>query len=236
MKLNGKTYTAITDYEGIAKVVINKNDIKNLKAGKYAIEICYEQEILNTVLEVKQPLSSASVITVKNIDKKLVLTATLKYDNIPLANKMITFKFKGKTYTAKTNKNGIAKVTIKKNVIKKLKAGGKYTAQISYLHDTIKTTVKVKQLISSKKIVKVKKKAKKLVLKATLKNGKKPLKNKKITFKFKGKTYKAKTNKKGIAKVTIKKNVIKKLKAGKKYSVKIAYLTNVLKTSVKVKK
>ena len=84
----------------------------------------------------------------------------IKYDNIPLADKMITFKFKGKTYSAKTDKNGIARVTIKKNVIKKLKAGGKYTAQVSYLHDTIKTTVKVKKVLSSKKIVTVKKEAK----------------------------------------------------------------------------
>ena len=235
-ELNGKTYTTATDGYGIAKVLLSKNDIKNLKAGKHTIKISFEKDSIYTVLDVKQPLSSSSTVTIKNIDKTLVLKAALKYDNIPLANKMITFKFKGKTYTAKTDKNGIAKVTIKKNVIKKLKAGGKYTAEISYLHDTIKTTVKVKQLISSKKIVTVKKNAKKLVLKATLKDGKKSLKNKKITFKFNGKTYNAKTNKKGIAKVTINKNVINKLKVGKKYSVKIAYLTNVLKTSVNVKK
>lgn len=53
-------------------------------------------------------------------------------------------KFKGKKYPAKTNKQGIAKVTIKKKVIKKLKKGKKYTVKISYLKVSIKTKVKVK--------------------------------------------------------------------------------------------
>ena len=92
------------------------------------------------------------------------------------------------------------------------------------------------QEFKSKKVVKVKKSAKKLVLKATLKktNGK-VLKNKVIKFKFKGKTYKSKTNKKGMAKVTIKEKVINKLKKGKTYTVKITYLTDAIKSYVKVK-
>ena len=88
-----------------------------------------------------------------------------------------------------------------------------------------------------KKTVTVKK-GKKIVLKAKLKwsNGK-PIKGKKITFKFKGKNYKAKTNKKGIAKVTIKKkSVLKKLKKGKKYTYSAKYYTNIVKGKVKIKK
>jgi len=71
----------------------------------------------------------------------LVLKAKLKKK---LKGKKIIFKFKGKKYTAKTNKQGIAKVTIKKKVIKKLKKGKKYTVKISYLKVSIKTKVKVK--------------------------------------------------------------------------------------------
>ena len=88
----------------------------------------------------------------------------------------------------------------------------------------------------SAKNLKVKKSAKKLVLTAKLKQGKKALKNKKIIFKFKGKKYKAKTNKKGIAKVTIKKNIIKKLKVGKKYKFAVTYLKDTIKRNVKVKR
>jgi hypothetical protein len=87
------------------------------------------------------------------------------------------------------------------------------------------------------KAVKVKKSAKKLVLTATLKKGKKAIKGKWITFKFKGKTYKkVKTNKKGIAKLTIKKSVLKKLKVGKKVTYHATYLKDTVKRTAKVKK
>ena len=86
------------------------------------------------------------------------------------------------------------------------------------------------------KTVKVKKSAKKLVLQATLKQGKTPLKNKKITFKFNGKTYKAKTNKKGIAKIIIKNSVLKKLKVGKKIKYQASYGKILAKKTAKVRK
>ena len=86
------------------------------------------------------------------------------------------------------------------------------------------------------KKVTVKKSAKKLVLTAKLTKGKKLIKGKKITFKFNGKTYKAKTNKKGIAKVTIKKNVLKKLKVGKKVKYQAKYSKLLVKKTAKVKK
>ena len=86
------------------------------------------------------------------------------------------------------------------------------------------------------KTVKVKKSAKKLVLTAKLTKGKTLIKGKKVTFKFKGKTYKAKTNKKGIAKATIKKSVLKKLKVGKKVSYQVKYSKLSVKKTAKVKK
>jgi invasion protein IalB len=46
----------------------------------------------------------------------------------------------------------------------------------------------------------------------------------------------AKNNKKGIAKVTLKKKVTKKLKKGKKYKYSAKYITNMVKGKVKVKK
>ena len=86
------------------------------------------------------------------------------------------------------------------------------------------------------KKVKIKKSAKKLVLKATLKINGKGKKGLKVIFKFKNKKYIAKTNKKGIAKVTIKKKILKKLKVGKKIKYQASYKNTVKKVSVKVKK
>ena len=144
----------------------------------------------------------------------------------------VTITIKNKRYTAITDANGYVSFKIP-NVV----TPGTYTLKVTFAGQTISKTVKVKQVLKSKKTVTVKKSAKKLVLKATLKTSKnKAIKNKKITFKFKGKTYKAKTNKKGIAKVTVKKNVIKKLKKGKKYTVKITYLKDTIKTTLKVKR
>ncbi len=82
----------------------------------------------------------------------------------------------------------------------------------------------------------VKKSAKKLTLQATLKKGSAALKSKQVTFKFNGKTYKATTNSKGIAKVTIKQSVLKKLKVGKTITYLAKYSSFSAKKTAKVKK
>lgn len=87
---------------------------------------------------------------------------------------------------------------------------------------------------------KVSKKAKKLIISAKLKVNGKLAKGKKLTFKFKGKTFKVKTNKKGVAKLTIKSKVLKKLlkkvKAGKKVKYQVSYGKKTVKKTLKVKK
>ncbi|MEE1335938.1 hypothetical protein [Methanobrevibacter sp.] len=142
----------------------------------------------------------------------------------------VSVKIGKKTYSLKTDAKGYITIKLTKAFTPKT-----YTITASYKGYAIKNTIKVKQVLSAKTL-KVKKSARKIILKANLKQGKKALKNKKVTFKFKGKKYTAKTNKKGIAKVTIKKNVIKKLKAGKKYSYKVTYLKNTIKKYIKVKR
>ena len=87
---------------------------------------------------------TASKVTVKKTAKKFVLQAKLKINGKLVKCKKITFKFKGKTYRAKTNSKGIAKVIIKKNVVKKLKKGKTYAVKVSYLKDSVKSSVKVK--------------------------------------------------------------------------------------------
>ena len=144
------------------------------------------------------------------------------------AGAKVTFTINKKTKTVKTDKNGIAKIKIT-DVPKK------YTIITKYMGKTYKNSVTVKHVLKTSKIT-VKKTAKKFTLKATLKINGKLVKGKIIKFKFNGKTYKAKTNKKGIAQKILTKKVINKLKKGKTYTVKVTYLKDTIKTTVKVKK
>lgn len=145
------------------------------------------------------------------------------------AGKVVTLKIAGKTLKAKTDKNGYA--TFKLAVKPKT-----YTVTVTYNKVSQKYKVTVKNVIKAKN-VKVKKSAKKLKVKVTLKtSAKKPIKGKKVVLKIKGKKLKAKTNKKGVAKFKIKKNILKKLKAGKKYKYQVIYGKDKVKKTLKVKK
>lgn len=141
------------------------------------------------------------------------------YGNPAGANEIVTIKLNKATYKVKTDSKGYAILKIPDKV-----KPGTYQLTATYAGQTIKNTVKVKQVLKLAK-VKVKKSAKKLVIKATLK-AKKPIK---------GKKYTAKTSKKGVAKITIKKSVLKKLKKGKKVTYQVTYLKNKVKRTVKVK-
>ena len=143
----------------------------------------------------------------------------------------VVFKINGKKIaTVKTNSKGVAKIKIPVNYAPKT-----YKISITALGKTVTKKLVVKQVLTLKKVT-VKKSSNKLVVTATLKEGKKAIKGKKITFLFNGKKYTAKTNNKGIAKTTIKKAVLKKLKVGKKVTYKATYLKDTVKRTVKVKK
>ena len=135
--INGKTTTVKTDKNGIAKIKIT--DVPK----KYTMTTTYNGKSVKNTVTVKQVLK-AKKVTVKKTAKKLTLKATLKINGKKVKGKKITFKFNGKTYKVKTNKKGVAQKTLNKKVIKKLKKGKTYTVQVTYLKDTIKTTVKVK--------------------------------------------------------------------------------------------
>jgi len=145
-------------------------------------------------------------------------------------NVEVLFKVNGKKVaTVKTDSNGVARYKI-------VQKPGSYKITAQALGKTITKKLTVKHVLKLKK-VKIKRSAKKLVIKATLvKVNGKYLKGKRIILKFKGKKYKAKTNSKGVAKFTIKKNVLKKLKKGKKVTYQAIYLKDTVKYKVKVKK
>jgi hypothetical protein len=139
------------------------------------------------------------------------------------ANQVVTISIAGKKSSVKTDKNGYAKVTI-------TNLPGKYVITATYKGQSVKNTVQVRQNLKTSKVA-VKNTANKFIIKATLTK----LKGKKLTFRFLGKTYTAKTDKYGVAKVTITKEVIKKLKKGNKYVFTVKYVSNTVKSQVIVK-
>lgn len=138
--INSKKFTELnTDSKGMCSFKVSQGP------GTYNLKITSKTKTVTKTLTVKHLLTLKSV-TVKRSAKKLVLTATLgKINNKYLKNKKITFKFNGKKYTGKTNKKGVAKVTVKSSVLKKLKVGKKVTYQATYLKDTVKKTAKIKK-------------------------------------------------------------------------------------------
>ena len=132
IKINGVTYKVKTDAAGYAKLKINLNP------KTYTITSEYQGHVVSNKLVVKQTLS-ASAKTVKK-GKSFKYTAKLVDKNKkPVKGKKITFKFKGKTYSAKTNSKGIASIKLKVGSV------GKYTISIRYIKNTILKKITVKK-------------------------------------------------------------------------------------------
>jgi hypothetical protein len=194
-------------------------------------------------VNVVEPVDLGLTVSVANIEEGAAANVVIKTNAAFSGN--VTVQIANKNYTVEV-KNGAGSVSVSglaanTYVATAIFAGSELflnataSAQFTVTKKATPQPQKDKITLTLKK-VKVKKSAKKLVLKATLKINGKAVKGKVIKFKFKGKTYKAKTNKKGVAKVTIKKKVLKKLKVGKKIKIQATYGKVTKKYTVKVKK
>ena len=226
------------DYERTAKITSQKTDVSMplVTSGLYLIDVrvydedncCVFQEgyqaNVSKATTPKLFATSATVYNGFNYNAKVLGT-----DGKPLKGAKVTFQVgKNKAVAKKTNAKGIASLPMNYKP-------AKYTVVVKYAKQTLKVKVTVKKVLALKSAA-VKKSAKKLVLTATLKKGKSPIKGKVVAFKFSGKTYNVKTNANGIAKVTIKSSILKKLKVGKKITYQATYLKDTVKKTVKVKK
>ena len=215
----GKQYSAMTNSKGVASIKIGLN------AGDYKVIISsplIEKDITRNLKITKRILNNKNLKVYYNSNQKFKIKIIGDDGKEESKGKSVNVVIDNKKSTLKTDKNGFITITINKNM-----KPGKHTIKMEYKGFSVKNKITVKHSLTSKKIVKVKKSTKKIVLKAKLKSN---YKNEKIKFKIKGKTYKAKTNKKGIAKLTIK----NKFKKGK-YPVKITYLKDAIKTTLKIK-
>ena len=168
-------------------------------------------------------------------------SVTLKDENgNVLSGKNVKFTLAGKTYTVKTDANGVAKLAI--NIYKP----GTYKLAVSFAGESTlgasskQATVKIvkNKVKITRKTKKVKRSAKKQTLKYYVKTstGKKMgIKGVTVYLKINKKTYKAKTNKNGLVKFKVKLPKVKKT-----YKVKVTFKGNkaskkkTLNTKVKV--
>ncbi len=170
---------------------------------------------------------ATNTIKASNLNKYYTKTTSYKVtlldsSNKAVAGKYVVFTINNKEYNVKTNSKGVATLKLK------LKPGTYYiTAE--YDNVIVKKRIKIKNVLTTKNLVKKVKKLGKFNVKVLNSKGK-PYAKRIVKIKFRGKTYKIKTNKKGIA--TFK--VSKKLKKGK-YTIKTMYngLTRTNKITVK---
>ena len=234
---NNEIYNLISDSNGKVKLPVNINNygISNLLVSflgdkEYSASFAPGKV---TVIKQKASLSAPNKSYYVNANK--YLTATFKDINGKLIkNKKISFIISGKTYTAYTNSNGVAKVKVNVNVAKTYTVTVKFAGDGVYspLSKNLKLYVKKvpTKLIVKNKSYKKSKKIKKLTATLKTKSGK-ALAKKKLTFIVNGKKYTAKTNKKGVATVKVK---VSKRKTYK-FTVKFAGGSTYLKTSKKAK-
>ena len=217
--INGVLYYKKTDVNGILELNMDFNPKTYLVTVFNPVT---KEYVENTVRVLPTLINNKNInmyfsdgafykVRVVGIDGKIVGSGVI-----------VKIKVNGKTYKIKTNKYGYAlfKINFKP---------GKYIITAEYNSYKVSNKINVKALLTAKNISK--KKSKKIKFSSKLVNNKgKALNGKKITFKFKGKIYKAKTNKKGIATITIK-----NLKVGK-YTITSIWNKFAIKNTIRIKK
>lgn len=146
--LNGVTYTRTTDINGKATLSAS------LKAGTYTATFHYAgdnqtgEATSTSTVTVKNPTKTKLKLGDKYINyrqgsKCLFYVKLLDVNGKAIKNQVVTFKVAGKTYSAKTNKNGVAKVYLNlKKGTHKVKYSFKKTSP--YLASSGSAKIKVK--------------------------------------------------------------------------------------------
>ena len=218
IKVGSDDYRLISDKNGIVKFNVN------LKPARYVIQITnpVSDEIKNQNIEVLPRISENTALTMYYGAGKYYKVKVLDDDGNIAKGVSVKFTLNGKTCARTTDSKGYASIKISMNP-------GKYTITAEYKGFKVSNKINVKSTIITKNIKVKKGKTIKFTAKLVNKNGK-ILKNKKIKFKFKGKTYKVKTNKK--SKAVLK--ITKKYKKGK-YTISSKYGKLTIKNKIRIK-
>ncbi|WP_462315687.1 transglutaminase domain-containing protein [Methanobrevibacter sp.] len=199
LKVNKKSYSGVTNANGVASI---RTD--SLKVGLYTLALTYGGNSNHSPCSLSKkvmvlPSVAGSGMTTYS-QSATYYKATFWKDCALLANSKVTFKLNGKTYTAKTDKNGVAGIKVSLYP-------GKYAVTVINPHskEQVSYNIVVKkestEFSAKKTYVPVNEKASfKVVLKS---KHNVLLKNKKVYFTYNKKTVTAQTNEKGEAVITI---------------------------------
>ena len=201
LKINGKSYDGVTESNG-------KVSIKTpaLNKGTYSISVSYAGNSKYAASSLSKKIKVVSSLKGSDLTKyygsQSQYQVILYKGNTVLANTQVSMSVAGKTYTVKTDKNGLAKLNI--NL-----APGNYVITTTNPFSNEKLSNNIVVLKDSAVITPAKKNVyiipnEKYSYKVTVKNSHGDLiKDLKVTFKYNGKEVTAKTNEKGEASVTI---------------------------------
>lgn len=185
----GATYNMFTNKDGVASLPIN------LKVGTYVISSSYGGASITNTIKVSPVVRGSDVTLPYGASGKYSATF-LDNDGSPLKNTYVKFNVVGKTYTVKTNLNGVASLPLA------LKTG-KYV--IYAVHPNgfkISNTITIKSSITSSNFQKYYGTNTKFSATFYDKNGK-PLANKRVKFQAHGTTFTVTTNAKGVGELGI---------------------------------
>lgn len=192
-KIGSRSFTTTTLPNGISRLNINFNP------GNYKIQATNPvtgEKAYNNILIFKRLAGNKNIVQYYGAGKYYKVRAYGDKGKAVGAGVIVKIRVNGKTYNVKTNKKGYAlfKINLKPK---------KYTIAATYKGYKVSNKIYVKSTIITKNLSKKKSSTARFNAKLVNKNGK-ILKGKKIAFKFKGKTYVVKTNRKGIAGIPIK--------------------------------
>ena len=134
--------------------VLKKNSfkyvLKYISSGKHKIDVyvygngkVYNRAFYISVKAVDTIHLSLKKVNVKKSDNSLTLKSTLKVKDKIKKGVKVTFKFNNKKFKVKTDSKGVAKLTIDKSVLKKLKVGSKVTYAVEYNKKIVKKSASV---------------------------------------------------------------------------------------------
>ena len=209
--INGKTYKNKTDDKGLATLNLK------LKEGNYNITTQYKTAKNVNNIYVGDILLKGNDLTIYNTETGIYQLSLIDKNGKGVANQTITITLNNKKYTRTTDKNGQATLSIKLDT-------GKYPVTAQFNDQKITNTITVLEdaFLSVNNTKAYENVDFTHIAKLTDHNGK-GITNAEITFKINDKTYTNKTNKEGLAILTLN------LKEGN-YTITSTY-KNITKTS-----